>query len=68
MNRPWKAGLAKEQSGTPGVSTLANDDPLDNLEDTLLLSPYLLFLLIFLEELNLPSTDTFGAEKHAPIT
>jgi len=62
-------GLAKEQSGNPATSTLSND-PLHNREVTLLLSPSLLplFLVFFLEELNLPPTHPCGVETHAPIS
>ncbi|WVZ10658.1 hypothetical protein V8G54_015188 [Vigna mungo] len=66
-HQPWKVGLAKEQSGNPATSTLSND-PLHNREVTLLLSPsLLLFLVFFLEELNLPPTHPCGVETHAPI-
>jgi len=61
-------GLAKEESDNPATSTLSND-PLHNREVTLLLSPsLLLFLVFFLEELNLPPTHPWGVETHAPIS
>lgn len=67
-NQPWKVGLAKEQSGNPATSIFSNDS-LHNREVTLLLSPsLLLFLVFFLEELNLPPTQPCGVETHAPIS
>ena len=61
-------GLAKERSGNPGTSATLSNDPLDNLEETLLRSPpLLLFRFFLLDELNLPPTHPCGADTHAPI-